>query len=137
MNSKGCTNRFTTARFNRVRELVNVGMFGRQVTMRYFQRLAEDESCIREFCVFGVNGFDVDPGMQLIWEPIPGDFEGRRYWHKRTEGDLVIFRPPDGYDGGPVIFWYDHTGARTGVAHWVEGYTEPSTTEFLDLGAIR
>jgi hypothetical protein len=124
--------RSTRLRQNRLRAVVNVQQFGREVTMRYFQRLG-DENFIREFCVFAVSKIGLDPKMQLIWEPIPGDIKSRRYWDKRIEnstdfGELAVFRPPDGYDGGPVIFWYNR------FKHWVEGYVEEPKKICVDMG---
>ncbi len=100
---------------NKVRVGVTERLFQRRVTMRYFQRLRNDDQ-IHEFCVVGWNGHEPDPNM-FIESAVPGRPVQR--WVKREEfhpeyGTMVVFHPPDGYDGGPVGWCYDRK------RHWVE-----------------
>jgi hypothetical protein len=57
----------------------------------YFYRLREDDFA-NEFCVAG----NRDPA--LLVETLAPDGTPQR-WAKRSEGDLTVFTPPDGYAG--------------------------------------
>ena len=67
----------------------------------YFYRLRDDDF-VEEFCVAGA----VDPNQFV--ETLAQDGTPQR-WIKRREGDLLVFHPPDGYQGGQGLLWaYDH-----------------------------
>lgn len=65
----------------------------------YFYRLTNDHF-IREFCVANAQ----DPEQYV--DSVAPDGSKQR-WAKRWEGDLLVFTPPDGYDGGAVGWMYD------------------------------
>jgi hypothetical protein len=66
----------------------------------YFYRLADDDF-VREFCVAGAT----DP-HQTVRTLAPDGSEQR--WDRREEGDLLVFRAPDGYAGSQPLLWaYD------------------------------
>lgn len=73
----------------------------------YFYRLKDDD-LIGEFCV--ANAADPDQEVETI-NP-DGTMEK---WEKRQEGDLLVFRPPSGYSGGPVCWMYNRN-LQIGVA---------------------
>lgn len=67
---------------------------------RYFYRLRDDH-IVREFCVEGAT----DPWQSV--ETLAPDGTLQR-WHRRMEGDLMVFHPPDGYVGEQGLLWsYD------------------------------
>ncbi len=66
---------------------------------RYFYRLREDDF-VSEFCVANSAGPNT-------LETIAPDGTFQR-WPSRHEGDLLVFRAPDGYSGGQGLCWsYD------------------------------
>lgn len=77
----------------------------------YFYRL-KDDNLVAEFCIGGSGDVPVS-----VETPIPdgqGGFvlnawghRAMQPWPKRWEGDLLVFTPPSGYDGGPVALLYD------------------------------
>ncbi len=72
---------------------------GRVPTCFYFYRLRND-NFIKEFCVAGAQ----DP-EQYVDTPAPDGTKQR--WIKRMEGDLLVFTPPDGYEGGAIGWMYN------------------------------
>jgi hypothetical protein len=79
---------------------------------RYFYRLKDDD-LVTEFCV--ANALDVPtegfPDGQYVATRAPDGTLQR--WAKRLEGDLLVFRPPDGYAGGQGMEWhYDRRTQR-------------------------
>lgn len=64
----------------------------------YFYRLKDDDF-VAEFCVANSN----DPN-QWVGTLAPDGTLQR--WAKREEGDLNVFRPPDGYTGNQGIEWH-------------------------------
>lgn len=68
----------------------------------YFYRLREDDF-VSEFCVIG----SADPNQQVETMAPDGTIQ---QWEKRKEGNLIVFRPPDGYVGNQGLMWhYDRT----------------------------
>jgi hypothetical protein len=66
----------------------------------YFYRLMRDDF-VREFCVAN----HADPHQTV--ETLAPDGT-HQCWDRREEGDLLIFRPPDGYAGDQGLLWsYD------------------------------
>lgn len=69
-------------------------------TAHYFYRLKDDDF-VSEFCVAN----SADPGQYV--ETLAPDGTAQR-WDRRDEGDLAVFRPPDGYSGSQGVLWaYD------------------------------
>lgn len=67
---------------------------------RYFYVLRMDDY-VSEFCVAG----HADPDQTVSTLTKDGT---RQHWTRREEGDLLVFRPPDGYSGGQALDWcYD------------------------------
>jgi hypothetical protein len=64
---------------------------------RYFYRLKND-SFIREFCVEGAT----DPWQTV--DTLAPDGTPQR-WRREMEGDLMVFYPPDGYEGEQGLLW--------------------------------
>ncbi len=85
----------------------------------YFYRLSND-SRINEFCVANSS----DPNQFV--DSIAPDGSKQR-WAKRTEGDLVVFTPPDGYIDGAVGWMYDR---RLQIG-------QPAPREVLEREALR
>lgn len=70
-------------------------------TARYFQRVYAHGARI-EFCVANHQG---DPNQHVMHMAMDGT---QRFWQKREEGDLLIFRSPDDWDGRTGLMWsYD------------------------------
>ena len=68
-------------------------------TAHYFYRLKADDF-VSEFCVAGA------VGPNTVHTLAPDGSE--QPWARREEGDLLVFRPPDGYAGGQGLLWaYD------------------------------
>lgn len=65
----------------------------------YFYRLRND-NFMKEFCVANAK----DPNQYVESRTPDGTLQR---WAKRWEGDLLVFTPPDSYDGGPVGWMYD------------------------------
>lgn len=66
----------------------------------YFYRLKDDD-IVSEFCVANA----ADPHQYVSTLALDGT---EQLWQRRDEGDLVIFRPPDGYLGSQGLLWaYD------------------------------
>jgi hypothetical protein len=65
----------------------------------YFYRLRND-SFILEFCVANAS----DPEQYVDSRAPDGTLQR---WAKHHDGDLLVFTPPDGYDGGPVGWMYN------------------------------
>lgn len=66
----------------------------------YFYRLKDDDF-VSEFCV--ANSADPDQSVHTL-----APDGTKQPWEKRQEGDLTVFRPPDGYQGDQGLLWaYD------------------------------
>ena len=74
----------------------------------YWYRIRND-NFIREFCVANSG----DPNQYV--ESMAPDGTRQR-WQKRDEGDLIVFTPPDGYDGGAVGWMYNRRLQRGRMA---------------------
>lgn len=75
----------------------------------YFYLLKEDD-LVREFCVANADDTPTKdwPDGQYV-ETLAPDGTLQR-WHKFWRGDLLVFRPPDGYSGDQGLLWaYDRT----------------------------
>lgn len=69
-------------------------------TAYYFFRLRDNE-VVKEFCVSNAQ----DPN-QYVESTAPDGTKQR--WEKRWDGDLLVFRPPDGYAEFQPLGWvYD------------------------------
>ena len=66
---------------------------------RYFYRL-RDCNLITEVCVAG----SCDPSQFIATYTADGTLQK---WDQRTEGELLVFHAPDGYDGGGFIWSYN------------------------------
>ena len=87
---------------------------------RYFYRLRDDDF-VNEFCV--ANSADPD---QFV-ESLAPDGTPQR-WRARADGDLVVFTPPDGYDGNQGLLWAYNRALQVG---------EPMPREELERQALR
>lgn len=74
----------------------------------YFYRLKTDDF-VSEFCVANSG----DPNQCV--ETLAPDGTKQR-WKKHSEGDLVIFTPPDGYAGGQGLLWFYDRRLQIGEA---------------------
>jgi hypothetical protein len=77
-------------------------------TAWYFYRLREDDF-VAEFCVAGAS----DPTQYV--ETLAPDGTCQR-WARREEGDLLVFRPPDGYSGAQGLIWAYNRRLQRGQA---------------------
>lgn len=71
-----------------------------KVQIAYWWQRLNDDNYIKEFCVANHN--DPDQTMET-----PQQSGAMQVWDKRIEGDLLVFKAPDGYNGGPVGWKYD------------------------------
>ena len=85
-------------------------------TALYFIRLSGSaDNIIREFCV--CNARDPEQFVEtLAIESEGGEIYQR--WEKRWEGDLLVFKAPDGYVAGAIGWCYDHTRQKGEHADW-------------------
>jgi hypothetical protein len=93
-------------------------------TAWYFYRLKDDDF-VAEFCVANAQDQPTDgfPQGQFVETLAPDGT--RQRWAKRQDGDLLVFRPPDGYAGGQGMEWhYDKRLQRHQAAprHLLEKY---------------
>lgn len=86
----------------------------------YFYRLRDDDF-VNEFCVANSG----DPNQYV--ETLAPDGTPQR-WRQRHEVDLVIFTPPDGYDGNQGLLWAYDKRLQVG---------EPMPREMLERQALR
>ena len=71
-----------------------------KVYIAYWWYRLDDDNFIREFCVANHN----DPDQIMVTKAPDGT---EQIWDRRVEGDLLVFKAPDGYFGGPVGWKYD------------------------------
>ena len=71
----------------------------------WFERLRNDDYIV-EVCVANWQG---DPDQVIETKAPDGTIQ---QWEKRFEGDLMVFKAPDGYSGGPVGWKYDRRKQR-------------------------
>jgi len=85
-------------------------------TAYYFCRVhPAAENVILEFCVANSN----DPDQ--VVETLAIENEGGEIfqkWEKRWEGDLLVFKAPDGYVAGAIGWYYDNSRQRGEHAPW-------------------
>lgn len=78
-------------------------------TCWYFYRLKRDDY-VSEFCLAG---WAQDPEQYVATLDPNGQWQR---WHRRQEGDLLVFRPPDGYRGDQGLGWYYNRQLQVGEA---------------------
>lgn len=74
-------------------------------TAWYFYKLKMDDF-VAEFCVANADDTPTDDFPEGQWVATRAPDQTLQRWAKSQVGDLLVFRPPDGYTGGQGLEWH-------------------------------